>query len=30
MADRVIKVKNGTVVSEKINENPVDVELIEW
>ena len=30
MADRVIKVKNGTVVSEKINKNPVDVELIEW
>ena len=30
MADRVIKVKNGTVVSEKINETPVDVELIEW
>ena len=30
MADRVIKVKNGTVVSEKVNENPVDVELIEW
>ena len=30
MADRVIKVKNGTVVSEKINENPVDVGLIEW
>ena len=30
MADRIIKVKNGTVVSEKINETPVDVELIEW
>ena len=30
MADRVIKVKNGTVVSQKRNETPLDVELIEW
>jgi len=30
MADRVIKVKNGTVVSQKMNENPVPVEDIEW
>ena len=30
MADRVIQVKNGAVVSEKINENPVPVEEIEW
>jgi len=30
MADRVIKVRNGTVVSEKINEHPVDIAEIEW
>ena len=30
MADRVIQVKNGTVVSESINEHPVPVEEIEW
>lgn len=30
MADRVIKVRNGTVVSQKRNEAPVDVEEIEW
>ncbi|MGN0998065.1 MAG: ABC transporter ATP-binding protein [Faecousia sp.] len=30
MADRVIKVKNGTVVSQTINENPQDVGVIEW
>ena len=30
MADRVIRVKNGTVVSEMKNENPVDVAEIEW
>ena len=30
MADRVIKVKSGTVVSVKKNENPVDVAEIEW
>ena len=30
MADRVIKVRSGTVVSQKKNENPVDVAEIEW
>ena len=30
MADRVIKVKNGTVVSQMKNEKPVDVAEIEW
>ncbi len=30
MADRVINIKNGTVVGEEINKNPVDVSLIEW
>ena len=30
MADRVIKVKSGTVSSMKLNENPVDIETIEW
>ena len=30
MADRVIRVKNGTVVSEEINPNPLPVEEIEW
>ena len=30
MADRVIRVKNGTVVSEAKNENPVDIAEIEW
>ena len=30
MADRVIKVKNGTVVYQRKNENPVDVAEIEW
>ncbi len=30
MADRVIHVKNGVVVAEEINENPMDVSLIEW
>lgn len=30
MADRVIRVKNGMVVSEEINTNPVPVEEIEW
>lgn len=30
MADRVIKVRNGTVVSQIRNEAPVDVEEIEW
>ena len=30
MADRVIRVKNGTVVSQVVNENPQDVGEIEW
>jgi putative ABC transport system ATP-binding protein len=30
MADRVIRVKSGTVVSEELNETPVPVEEIEW
>ena len=30
MADRVIKVRSGTVTSVTINENPQDVSLIEW
>ena len=30
MADRVIRVKNGTVSSVEINENPVDIAEIEW
>ena len=30
MADRVIKVRNGTIVSEVINENPQDISEIEW
>ena len=30
MADRIIQVKNGTVVSEKVNENPIPVEELEW
>ena len=30
MADRVIRVKNGMVVSEEINSNPLPVEEIEW
>ena len=30
MADRVIKVRSGTVVSQKINEHPVDIAEIEW
>ncbi len=30
MADRVIRVKSGTVVSQHKNENPVDVAEIEW
>jgi putative ABC transport system ATP-binding protein len=30
MADRVIKVKNGTVVSSTVNEAPTPVERIEW
>lgn len=30
IADRVIEMKNGTVVSERVNENPKDVKEIEW
>ena len=30
MADRVIRVKNGTVVSQVLNENPQNVSEIEW
>ena len=30
MADRVIRVKNGTVVSVEVNPNPTDVAEIEW
>ena len=30
MADRIIKVRSGTVVSQMKNENPVDVAEIEW
>ena len=30
MADRVIKVRNGTVTSQRINEDPQDIEEIEW
>ena len=30
MADRVIKVKNGTVVSQHVNENPQNISEIEW
>ena len=30
MADRVIRVKNGTVASVTLNENPQNVSEIEW
>jgi putative ABC transport system ATP-binding protein len=30
MADRVVRIKNGTVDSVTLNENPVPVENIEW
>ena len=30
MADRVIRVKNGTVVSETLNEHPQSISEIEW
>ncbi|MBQ5798130.1 MAG: ABC transporter ATP-binding protein, partial [Firmicutes bacterium] len=30
MADRVIRVKNGMVVDQQINESPISVEDIEW
>lgn len=30
MADRVIKVKNGKITSNTVNENPVNVDTLEW
>jgi putative ABC transport system ATP-binding protein len=30
MADRVIKVRNGTIKSVKLNENPKNIAEIEW
>ena len=30
MADRVIKVKNGRIAEEIVNENPINIEEIEW
>ncbi len=30
MADKVIKIKNGTVEAEEINKNPLPIERIEW
>ena len=30
MADRVIRVKNGKITSNIVNENPVNVETLEW
>ena len=30
MADRVITVKSGTVIDERINESPLSVADIEW
>ena len=30
MADRVIKVKSGSISSIKMNDNPVDISEIEW
>ena len=30
MADRVVRVKNGTVASVTMNDEPTPVELIEW
>lgn len=30
MADRVIKVKSGKIIENKVNENPVNVDEIEW
>ncbi|MCF0140759.1 MAG: ABC transporter ATP-binding protein [Mogibacterium sp.] len=30
MADRVVRVKSGTVIEEKINENPRSIDEIEW
>ncbi len=30
MADRIIKIKNGKVSENKINENPISIDQIEW
>ncbi len=30
MADRIIQVRSGQIVSNQINQNPVPVEQIEW
>ena len=30
MADRVIRVKNGQITSNIVNENPVSIDTIEW
>lgn len=30
MADRIVKVRNGKVISEELNPNPIPVETIEW
>ena len=30
MADRIIQVKSGQILSNKVNEHPVPVEQIEW
>lgn len=30
MADRVVKIKNGTIDSVTVNESPVSIEDIEW
>ena len=30
MADRVVRVKNGTVSAVELNENPMPIEEIEW
>jgi len=30
MADRIIKIKNGKVSSNVINENPINIDEIEW
>lgn len=30
MADRIIKIKNGKVSENRINENPVSIDQIEW
>ena len=30
MGDRVLRVKNGLIVSDTVNEHPQDIETIEW